>query len=62
MKEDIHMKNIRLFLALLAVAATVAGIILIGNATSFEVGCCFSVASVAYFSTAYLSLKKKTNK
>ena len=56
------MKNIRLFLTLLAVAATVAGIILIGNATSFEVGCCFSVASVAYFSTAYLSIKKKTNK
>lgn len=52
------MRNIRVLTALIAVAATGLGIILIGNAAPHESGY-FLVAGVAFFITAYLSLKSK---
>jgi hypothetical protein len=54
------MKNIRSFLVLLAVAATIAGIILIGNVAPYAIGCFFSAAAVAYFFR--MSLFEKVNK
>ena len=53
------MEKGRLFSVLIAVSATIAGIVLTGYATPLIVGCCFLVAAAAYFITAYLSLKKK---
>lgn len=53
------MKHLKIFLILLAAAATAAGIFLIGRVGRPLTGLLFSVAAVCYLLSAYLCIRRK---
>ncbi len=46
----------------IAIGATVMGIALLGRVSNWIAGCCFLVAAVAYFSSAYIHFRWKKDK
>ncbi|MBQ7926026.1 MAG: hypothetical protein IJ335_07005 [Lachnospiraceae bacterium] len=58
------MKKLQLVLTIVAIIATLLGIVLLGNVSNFIVGGCFIIAAIAFFSSAgiFFHAKKSIHK
>ena len=56
------MKNLSILITILAIAATIAAIISIGEAPTFVTATGFLLAATGYFAVLYLRLEKRTGK